>query len=71
MKESDLAPLTCIVCQVPVPSVPEGAVAAGWTYLSGVKPVGAMACSARCTKQAIARFRKTGRVDQPLPEEKG
>jgi hypothetical protein len=55
--EEDIAPDGCIICRKKTPS------AEGWTYLAGSKPMGAVACSSKCTQEAIERFNRTGRCD--------
>lgn len=66
MKLSAMAPSSCIVCGKPHPG---GKNAPGWIYLAGAKPLGAVACSAKCGSVAGERFARTGRVD--APEERG
>ena len=58
----DIAPDACIVCNKAMPRVMSNA---GWVYLAGVVPVGAVACSAECVREAIDRELRTGRVDKP------
>ena len=63
MKPSDMAPAGCIVCGKPHPKGNE--VQKGWTYFSGVEPLGTMSCSLPCAEAVIMRVRKTGRADVP------
>jgi hypothetical protein len=62
MKPSDMAPAACIVCGKKHPG---GDNVPGWTYFSGVQPLGAMSCSLPCAEAVILRVRKTGRADVP------
>jgi hypothetical protein len=55
------APDECIVCGEPHPVA--GVNVPGWTYLVRCKPIGAIACSQECLRQALARWTRTGRVD--------
>lgn len=56
----ELAPEACIVCHRSAKRMKRGD---GWIYLSGVDPVGSMACGKICLSIALARAQETGRVD--------
>ena len=62
--KDEIAPNECIVCGKKPPPSPSGKGVPGWAFLSGAKPIGALTCSAECTKTAIERFNRTGRCDQ-------
>jgi hypothetical protein len=58
-EEQTLAPPECIVCGRSMKNPPVD----GFSYLSGAKPMGAVACVGKCTETAIGRWQRTGRVD--------
>lgn len=66
MKPSEMAPSCCIVCGKPHPKGRE--VQKGWTYFSGVTPLGSMSCSRPCAEAVMARVQKTGRADVPTEQ---
>ena len=67
LDDCPIAPSSCIVCGNPHPG---GENVPGWAYLAGSIPIGAIACSEKCTKIAINRHMRSGRVDKPLASEK-
>ncbi|VVB55177.1 Uncharacterised protein [uncultured archaeon] len=58
----EIAPECCIVCEKPMPDEPDSA---GWFYIIGVKPIGAIVCSQECFDKVKERHEKTGRIDTP------
>jgi hypothetical protein len=56
----EVAPPCCIVCGK---EKPDGENVPGWVYLANAEPVAALACSEACTRTAVERHRRTGRVD--------
>ena len=58
----EVAPPTCIVCGK---DKPDGENVPDWTYLAGSIPIGALTCGSGCTRVAVNRHTRTGRVDTP------
>lgn len=58
----EAAPPCCVVCGK---AHPGGENVPGWTCIAGALPMGAIACSPECTRKAVDRYMKTGRVDTP------
>lgn len=65
--QHEFAPDCCIVCAKPMPRTENNP---GWTYLSGVQPMGAVTCSDACLQVALMRHEQTGRVDVPRQTER-
>ena len=58
----EMAPPCCVVCGKDHPG---GENVPGWTYLAGSTPIGATTCGPGCTRVAVNRHTRTGRVDTP------